>query len=448
MFLDNTNKCTILGNSNVSGLLLNSGRDHRIINNSFHDLGFRLLFQGYIYTGINPQLFQREVSGNTLNGEPIIFWQNVTGGTIPSNVNQVFLLNCRNVVIRGQELVDQVLLASCTNLTVQGNSLFLSTLLLIETNTSDILDNSIYGEIFSIRSHNNNFTHNSVNGSAEGFIFGIACHFSNQNTFIQNTLVKSWFELGGNENRLINNQVIGASNYYAGFSIGGNDNILLGNTARDNSIGMSIEFGSDNQVILNTFISNGIAHAEDRGFNTLFRGNYFDDHDCRDFNRDNICDSPFTIPGFPTDNLDLYPVISPYLHALIPPQILYPNGREVLTSSVNVSWFQALDSRFHSISYSLYYSSNRGEDWTLIEENIFATNFTWAFASLPAGSEYLIKLIAECSEGFSVSDVSDNPFSITPTQPTSSRPSSFPGFLSIFGLLITFSILRFIRRKG
>lgn len=506
-YLSSGNSNTILDNW-INGTFYLTGSNNRIINNSLQGSGLLLSEMSL------ESLFQNEIFGNTLDGVPIIYWVNVSSDRVPLNVNQIILINCWNVEVIDQvNLLGTLQIFYCGNLTVKGNSLFGGLKLvnssnltiqgnsfsgpipsywpswgepglqLIESSYNDIhLNTLIESKIEFWQSHNNNVTQN-YSGSDSGGPYegwwnmpkaGIDLHNSNKNSLLNNTVVNGGFYLEGNENVLIENSAQGGD---SGFTICGHDNLLtaniaeesehgfylsgasgnelVGNIARYNGDGIVLSWSFDNLIYFNKFIENSQYQAiDDEGFNNLFRGNYFSDHPILDNNNDNIVDIPYTILGSPENNSDPYPIVSflPDTHALIPPQIEYPNGEEIIESStIIITWYPALDSQFHTISYSVYYSSNEmvyEEDWILLENDLTTNNYIWSLEYELSSTSYLIKIVAECSEGVSAFDISDQTFTIITTNtPTNDHPSNFPGFLIIIGLMITISLMRSIGRK-
>ncbi len=120
------------------------------------------------------------------------------------------------------------------------------------------------------------------------------------------------------------------------------------NTIRENiisnsgNIGIHIDaYSHDNSVYHNNFINNGV-HAFDNGYSNMWyneelrEGNYWDDYQGSDSDKDGIGDDPYPIEPATEINKDLYPLIQEYigigiLHLQAIPQIQVPN------KSVNIS---------------------------------------------------------------------------------------------------------------
>ncbi len=212
--------------------------------------------------------------------------------------------------------------------------------------------------------------------------------------------------------------------------------------------------GPFNLILYNNLVSNAIgkdSQASDNSLNNTFSNNYWDEWITPDVNNDSVVDVPYPIDGL-TNNYDEYPASQPYSldpriakHILYPPRIRFPNGGEILTTPVIISWLPAFDNHLHPISYSLYYSSDAGKIWNLIATNVSTPNYQWNVTQLPISSLYMVKVEAVCSEGLTVMDISDNTFSIikiVPTTPTSSKHSSRGTPYVLVIIIIPFIILK------
>ncbi|MFX0136365.1 MAG: hypothetical protein ACFFDN_22175 [Candidatus Hodarchaeota archaeon] len=100
-------------------------------------------------------------------------------------------------------------------------------------------------------------------------------------------------------------------------------------------------------------------------------------------------------------------------HSLSPPEVIYPNGGETFNCNDNVTiqWSAASDSLGHSITYSVFLSSD-ATSWQLLDSGLTGTSTLWVITTSYWGDTYLIKVEAECSTGLTADDISDDTFSI------------------------------------
>ena len=99
-------------------------------------------------------------------------------------------------------------------------------------------------------------------------------------------------------------------------------------------------------------------------------------------------------------------------HTIAVPTIISPNGGEVFSFRVFIGWEDSLDSWNHEVTYSVYYSSDGGGSWTLVDEMLNSTEYTWFSYEVPDGSNYMVRVVATCSDGLSAEDASDGVFTI------------------------------------
>ncbi|MCK5561922.1 MAG: right-handed parallel beta-helix repeat-containing protein, partial [Thermoplasmata archaeon] len=127
---------------------------------------------------------------NTINGEPVYYWKNVSGGTIPSGAGEIILANCSNIKIYDQNLVN----ASA------GILLGFTTDSLVDKNICS--ENRYYG-IYLYNSYNNWFTNTTC---TLNYHYGIYFDSSSKNiidncSIISNSNFDSYF-IEGSENNV------------------------------------------------------------------------------------------------------------------------------------------------------------------------------------------------------------------------------------------------------
>ncbi|MHA2247691.1 MAG: NosD domain-containing protein [Candidatus Hodarchaeales archaeon] len=200
-----------------------------------------------------------------------------------------------------------------------------------------------------------------------------------------------------------------------GITIKSNDNIIFGNSVYYNDgLGLEIEQKfSGNNIEGNNFMSNNLGdpnphQAYDEGSDNVFEYNYWDDWTTPDANDDGIVDIPCTIDGG-ANNQDLYPLTTlsnqTIFHALFLPNIIYPNRGEALKDTITIQWMPSYDTLGHTITYSVYYSSDSGKSWTLLASGLSTTSYNWDTSTVVDSSTYLIKVVATCSEDLTKEDV-------------------------------------------
>ncbi|MFW9992606.1 MAG: fibronectin type III domain-containing protein [Candidatus Odinarchaeota archaeon] len=101
-------------------------------------------------------------------------------------------------------------------------------------------------------------------------------------------------------------------------------------------------------------------------------------------------------------------------HILSSPDITYPKGGESLSGTVLIQWTAATDSLGHSVTYEVYYSPDNGMSWILIvsDLNSDTVSLNWDTTKVPNGDDYLINVVATCSETQVSEDYSDSTFTI------------------------------------
>jgi parallel beta-helix repeat protein len=275
---------------------------------------------------------------NTVNGKPVHYWKNQTGGTVPPGAGQVILANSTNVVLENQNLSDGSV----------GIELGFSSNITIANNTGS---SNYYASIFLYSSNNSAITNNFVSNNDW---WGIHLQFSNSNTIANNT-VSSNNRCGiilmrnSDDNIILSNNILSNNrygiglyyssinntiaknnilfNYWSGIHLYDSfDNIILSNTISDNDYGIYLQYSAKNRIYHNSIINN-INQAYDDRENNFWNdtypsgGNYWSDYSGIDNykgpnqtipGRDGIGDKPYTnIQGIGGVK-DYYPLMVPY----------------------------------------------------------------------------------------------------------------------------------------
>jgi len=387
------------------GIYLYYSAQNTLLSNSLVNNG--LFIEGK--TGINPDtyefednLFQAQVAENVVNGRPLVFWQNVRGGTIPPGAGQVVLVNTTGVEVTEQTLAGTsvgVLAIRCTNLAIHHNNISQNHIAGIQLDNSD---NCI-------------ITHNTIsNNTGDGIIlFGSDRNNMTQNLIINNHvgIVLKWiyvYSVGGGfyvpsaENNITNNIFFQNRGY-------GIFDIALSNTGP----------WSDNTVQENDFLGNNLGDTSqikvDRTY--IIIHNFWTDHENTDQNGDGIADTPYPIESSNHDPSPWIVLANPLLgsrlpHSLLAPILIYPNGGEILQGSVKLHWVDAYDVGGHLVTYAVLYSADNGSTWTPLASELSSTTFEWDTTTVADGFAYRIRVIATCAEGLSADATSDESFTI------------------------------------
>ncbi len=113
----------LISNNNLtgrgSGILLTNSRYNIILNNHFFHQG--LVMEGWSYD----YHIQSVVTNNTVNGKPLIYWKDVSGGIIPK-AGEIILIECNDLQINDQNLSYAsigVFLYSCTNISILNSQI-------------------------------------------------------------------------------------------------------------------------------------------------------------------------------------------------------------------------------------------------------------------------------------------------------------------------------------
>ncbi len=100
-----TNSNTIVNNTifsnNRNGIFVMNSNSNTFNNNEMVDNG--LFVFGYLLKNWNTHFID---TTNTVNGKPVRYWKNQTGGTVPLGAGQVILANCTNVIVENQNVSD------------------------------------------------------------------------------------------------------------------------------------------------------------------------------------------------------------------------------------------------------------------------------------------------------------------------------------------------------
>ncbi len=151
---------------------------------------------------------------NTINGKPLVIWQNVHGGIIPSGVGQIILSNCTGVTVTNQNLTYTtigIMVFTCKSIDIHGNVISANSISGISifysencTLTTNFISDSYTG--ITINGDSNFLTNNTVSNNTVG-IFLVADVIQNQ--VDNNYLVNNFLYCPFYHNEIANNYVNG-----------------------------------------------------------------------------------------------------------------------------------------------------------------------------------------------------------------------------------------------
>ncbi|PWI47171.1 hypothetical protein CEE45_13220 [Candidatus Heimdallarchaeota archaeon B3_Heim] len=99
-------------------------------------------------------------------------------------------------------------------------------------------------------------------------------------------------------------------------------------------------------------------------------------------------------------------------HFLSPIIINFPNDGDELNGKVNLKWTGGEDTLNHQVSYSVYLSTNNGQNWTLIRTGLQVNQCIFDTSKYKNETRCIIMVQAICIEGRSITGLSNGTFII------------------------------------
>ena len=246
--MDNDNGIYFLwsnGNSANDNTLINNNRGISVLYSSYIDLVNNSCKDDGVYMDGNALDHWNTHSidmSNTVNGKPVYYWKNQTGGTVPTDGGEVILANCTNIIVQ-----DQIVNNSCT-----GIILGYSSYNLISNNTA--FNNTLGMSLHS--SHNNSIMNNTVVNNTEG----IKLKTSIDNQIFNNTASNNdfWgFYLTESHNNSIWNATI-ENNNNGIITSNSNNNHLSSNFIANSTMGINFYYSKWQLLADNVMVNNGV----------------------------------------------------------------------------------------------------------------------------------------------------------------------------------------------
>jgi parallel beta-helix repeat protein len=313
--------------SNGQGIHLSSNYGHKIMDNTFisnrqNDIHIKrssgTLVTGNTMTGwglnfegatLEDWVTHEIDDSNLVNGKPVYYRKNQSGGAVPQGVGQVILANCTNVKIENQKITD-----------------------------------AFIGIVLGLSSNNN-----ITGGNKIGMYF----YHSDANNIKDNIIFSNdkgiWFYLSEANFFLCNN--ISSNNHEGIFLDKSQKNIIVGNNISSNK-GYGVYIKSDlyNKIFHNNFMKN-VNQAYDGGKDNYWDygypsgGNYWSDFTGIDIyygqdqnitGDDGIIDTPYTSIDGSSGCLDNFPLFEPWIMDNSLPEIflLSPTNNSIIRPGV------------------------------------------------------------------------------------------------------------------
>ncbi|MHA1978463.1 MAG: right-handed parallel beta-helix repeat-containing protein [Candidatus Hodarchaeales archaeon] len=362
------------------------------------------------------------------------------------------MLNGLNSALTGISFlfVDHGTIVNNTIENVSGNGIHLD-----NSHNNTIRKNVVYanhGHCLLISSNNNSISGNVFSNSTKS---SVNIRDSHQNQIFQNSFHNnhgSGLQLNRSRESHISNNFLYENNALGISLVDSNNNNILNNYILNNTLhGIGVDVSSQNNIMkFNAFLGNnaGLKQASDDGIDNIFLYNNWEEWDFPDVDSNNLVDIPYSIGGL-SNQQDLYPLVRPPAHLVAPLVIVTPYFGEALSGTVSILWIPSIDTYSHPLFYSVFYSSDAGENWTILASNITENSFIWETVQVRIKNpRIIIKVIGTEAEGLIIEDSSEILLTIENTDASNLESQLFIILaLLFFGSSLTASILLYSRRK-
>ena len=217
-------------NNNPEGIFLLASSSITLMNNT--------MIKGGIAISLNWNTHSIDTS-NTVNGKPIYYKKDATGGTVPPGVGQVILANCTGVTVENQVISN----------TSTGIQIGYSNANIVKNNTCN--NNSDDGIVLE-HSDSNSISNNTCNNNSDDGIY-LNCGGSNSisNNTCNNNSDDGIYLICGGSNSISNNTYNNNSGNGILLDYDSDSNSISNNTCNDNRLGGMCIGGSEGNSITN-----------------------------------------------------------------------------------------------------------------------------------------------------------------------------------------------------
>ncbi len=304
IYLDSTTN----NNTITDNVISNNGHGIALVFSSRNGLYSNMMVQNGIYVygdSLGHWNTHRIDTSNTVNGKPVQYWKNVTGGTVPSGAGEVILANCIDVFVENQTVSNGsvgIEVGFSSRVMIANNvasSNYLDGIYIYRSDNITVTSNNVSSNgrngIHFFASDTNTLTKNNIflngqSGVTRIEYSAIYVSYTNHSVIAENSVLSNlncaFSFMSSNFNNVSNNNL--SNNWNGLFFEGGNGNRIVNNTIHNNThidisptgIGISLTSSSHNILVANSVIGHlgSILLSSESNDNTLV-GNYLSSYD-------------------------------------------------------------------------------------------------------------------------------------------------------------------------